>query len=465
MLTYWSVPACGLAVLACLRVARVEWTVGLAVGLVLAAFAPAPGLGCALGAVLARRWGAPRPQADREGRIAIGLDERRRVVEIPLRRESGSHTLVLGATGSGKTVTQALILARAIQRGHGAVIIDPKGDALLRREAREQARAAGRAYHEWTPSGPSGYNPYAHGSPGEIADKALAGERFSEPHYLRQAQRYLAHAVRALAALGEQPTPARLLELMDPRRLEVAARAVPDEAGARRLFDYLDSLDARQRAGLSGTRDRLAILSESELGRWLEPAAGAPPLDLLGAIRSRAVVYFCLEADRLPLLARMLAAAIVSDLVTVAAGSQDDPVPTLVAIDEFSAIAPEGVARLFGRARAAGFSLVLATQELADLRAGGAELLEQVLGNVETVVAHRQSVPDSAELMARIAGTRATWTATEQLVHAMPNGHTTRTRAREFSIHPDVIRTLPRGTAAVSVASAGTCAVARIFHP
>jgi hypothetical protein len=37
-------------------------------------------------------------------------------------------------------------------------------------------------------------------------------------------------------------------------------------------------------------------------------------------------------------------------------------VPTLVAIDEFSAISAGGVARLFGRARAAGFSLLLATQ-------------------------------------------------------------------------------------------------------
>ncbi len=35
------------------------------------------------------------------------------------------------------------------------------------------------------------YNPYASGSDSEIADKALAGERFTEPHYLRQAQRFL----------------------------------------------------------------------------------------------------------------------------------------------------------------------------------------------------------------------------------------------------------------------------------
>ena len=139
--------------------------------------------------------------------------------------------------------------------------------------------------------------------------------------------------------------------------------------------------------------------------------------------------------------------------------------PTIVAIDEFSAIAPESVARLFGRARAAGFSLLLATQEVADLRAGGPELLEQVLGNVEAVIAHRQSVPDSAELIARIAGTRPSWSSSEQLEHALPTGRSTRTRSREFAIHPDVIRTLERGCAAVSVGAEGSCAVARIFHP
>jgi hypothetical protein len=74
-------------------------------------------------------------------------------------------------------------------------------------------------------------------------------------------------------------------------------------------------------------------------------------------------------------------------------------------------------------------------------------------------------VPDSAELIARIAGTRLAWDATEQLQHAIPTGRVTRSRSREFAIHPDVIRTLERGTAAVAVGSSGACAVARIFHP
>jgi conjugal transfer pilus assembly protein TraD len=463
MLGYWTVPACVFAALTCIRLTRLQWTTGIAVALVILPFAGWPAAGCAIGALLSRlRRPAP---ADDEAGVLVGVDRQGRAVSVPLGGSSGCHTLVVGATGSGKTVTQALIVGLAIERGLGAVVVDPKGDDLLREHARAGALRAGRQFLEWTPAGPSTYNPFAHGSAGEIADKALAGERYSEPHYLRQAQRYLGHATRALELVGHTATPARLCELMDPRRLELLAREIPQEADARRLFDYLDSLDNRQRTGLAGTRDRLAILAESELGQWLQPTQEIPALDLREAIRTRAIAYLRLEADRLPLLSRMLAAAIVGDLLTIAADCQAAPVPTLIAIDEFSAIAPDGVARLFGRARAAGFNLLLATQELADLRAAAPELLEQVLGNVETVIAHRQSVPDSAEMIARIAGTQPAWHSTEQLEHALPTGRMTRTRSREFAIHPDTIRTLPRGTAAVSVGAAGFSAITQIFHP
>ncbi len=501
MLSLFCVPLAGLALTLYLRWAGLRWTWALG-GLILTwAFTPLAAA-CAVAAVLGARWhradladggdlaqraedrrgpldlaGAAlarrRPAVDADG-LSVGLDHAGAPVRIPLGRTSGTHTLIVGATGSGKTVTEAWILARAIDAGHGAVIVDPKGDDLLRRQAQAAADRAGRPFIEWTPTGPSTYNPYAHGSDSEIADKALAAEAYTEPHYLRQAQRYLAHVVRTLRAAGLTPSPARIVELMDPRALELLARRVEDEDRARLAWRYLDGLDPRQRAGLAGTRDRLAILAESEVGRWLDPAvAGAPALDLLEAVRWRAVVYFRLDADRLPLIARMLAAAIVQDLLTVAASLQVEPTPTIVAVDEFSAIAADGVARLFGRGRSAGFSMLLATQELADLsaastvnRAGGSSaLLEQVLGNLASLIAHRQGVPDSADLIAAIGGTRGAWLSSQAVDDYAPTARGTRRRGREYLIHPDAIKALPTGTAAVIVAGRGRADVARIFHP
>jgi len=404
-----------------------------------------------------------------DGRLTVGQDARGRPVAIPAGDKSGCHTLVVGATGSGKTVTETWIACRLVEHGHAAIVIDPKGDPHLHNQLQAVAERRGVRFLEWTPEGPSAYSPYAYGTPTEVADKALAGEVFTEPHYLRQAQRYLGHAVGAMQDAGVGVTPVSLMAHLDPGQLEVTARQLTDE-GSSVVLAYLDSLTDRQKRDLAGVRDRLSILAESDTSRWLNPTDATPAVDLRQAVEQRAVVYFRLDADRRQLLAGMLAAAIVSDLVTLVAHLQRDPVPTVVVVDEFSAVAAEGVARLFGRARSAGVSLVLGTQELADLKAAGdGALREQTLGNVSSLVAHRQNVPESAELVAEMAGTRPVWIATQQtddgLLGAGPSGRGSRRRGYEFHIHPSRIKQLPTGQAVVITPGSGRPAVARMCHP
>jgi Type IV secretion-system coupling protein DNA-binding domain len=393
--------------------------------------------------------------------LILGRDESGRVVSVPFGGASGgTHTLVVGATGSGKTVTQTWMAVRAIEHGMGALVIDPKGDRVMRGEVRRAALLARRTFIEWTPDGPSVYNPYARGSETEIADKALAGERYTEPHYLRQAQRYLGHVVRALRKNGLEVSLQRIVHHLDPARLELLVRSL-SESEAQTTHAYLDSLTARQQSDLAGVRDRLAILAESEVGLWLDPQTRtAERFDLLEAVRARAVVYFNLDSDSRPLLTQMLGAAIVQDLQTTVAALQGRPVPTLAVIDEFSAVAAEQVVRLFGRARSAGFSLILSTQELADLRLPGRErLLEQVMGNLSVLMAHRQVVPDSAELIASLAGTKGAWRTSRH-----SDGRMTRTRTREGLLDSNEVMSLGRGWAAVIVLSnGGSARIARIF--
>ena len=402
------------------------------------------------------RAGADGP--DTQG-LALGRDERGRKVAIPFGEHAGArHTLVVGATGSGKTVTQTLMAVNAIERGMGAVVVDPKGDRGMRSELRCAAQATGRRFLEWTPAGACVFNPYAYGSETEIADKMLAGERFTEPHYLRQAQRYLGHVVRVLREADVEVSLAVIVEYLDPDRLEVLVRGLP-EAESHATRAYLDSLTPYQRRDLAGVRDRLAILTESDVGPWLDPQTpDVQQFDLQAAVRERAIVYFNLEADTRPLLAQMLGAAIVQDLQTTVAALQENPIATLVVIDEFSALAAERVVGLFARARSAGISLLLATQELSDLRLPGREmLLEQVMGNLSVVIAHRQVVPESAALISNISGRHGVWKVSRR-----SDGATTRTRTREPVLNPDTVAGLGQGWAAVIVL--GGAASVRITH-
>src|SRR6202011_4113709 len=87
----------------------------------------------------------------------------------------------------------------------------------------------------------------------------------------------------------------------------------------------------------------------------------------------------------------------------------------IIAIDEFSALGADHVIALLARGRESGFSVLLATQELADLDRAAPGLRDQVLGNTAVKIAHRQDVPTSAQTVAQMAGTIRAWEETRQM--------------------------------------------------
>ena len=177
------------------------WTTGLAVALVVLPFAAGPAIGCAVGTALASRRRAGRSRARRSDRdrrglpSAAGRDPARtheREPHADRRRDR------LGQDGHRGADRRPRDRARPRRRDRR-----PEGRSAVARAARARPPGAPDARSSsGRPAARAPTTPTATAAPGEIADKALAGERYSEPHYLRQAQRYLAHAVRALDAVG-----------------------------------------------------------------------------------------------------------------------------------------------------------------------------------------------------------------------------------------------------------------------
>jgi type IV secretory pathway TraG/TraD family ATPase VirD4 len=405
-----------------------------------------------------RRGKTVRRQRVGAGTLALGTVQRGGVCRVPMGLERGVHSFVVGATGSGKTVTQAAIAQAHILAGVPAIVLDPKGDRYLRVVLKDAAGRAGVRFTEWSPSGPTIYNPFGRGGPTEVTDKALAGHRWSEPHYELATQRLLGHVLATMRAAGHwPPTLSEVVAHMDPERLDVLASGVGGELG-QRVAGYVDGLSARGKSDLGGGRDRLAVLAESELGPWLDPGLGSGPvLSFAESLRRGDVVYMHIDADRYPAASKLLGAALVIDLVTLTADLHGAETRGLVVIDEFAALAAEQVHRLFGRARSAGISVLLGTQSLADLRGARPDdasdtLTEQVLTNVEFAVVHREPDPDSAERLARMAGTRQSWSTTRRvsgLAGMGGLGEGTRTPEREFWVAPDELKRLGPGEAAV----------------
>jgi type IV secretory pathway TraG/TraD family ATPase VirD4 len=226
-----------------------------------------------------------------------------------------------------------------------------------------------------------------------------------------------------------------------------------------RAGPYISNLNRDQQSAVSGLQSRLALVAESSVGEFLQP--GEPIIDLRHTLsESNEVVVFSLNSSRYGKLAAQLAAMIIQDLTTISGYRLAQPHRPLgfIAIDEFSALDADNLLSLLARAREAGISVLLSTQEMADLERLATGFKDQVLGNTAVVLAHRQNVPDSAELIAKMVGTDTVWKHTYQtgpsgFYGAMTGkrdrvtGMGTKRQVEEFRIHPNTIKELPTGGA------------------
>jgi conjugal transfer pilus assembly protein TraD len=384
--------------------------------------------------------------------IAIGTDARGRRVSIA-ERELAAHGLILGASGAGKTTTLLTILCEQVRRGRAVVAIDMKGSPAFAAALADAAAHAGRTLRIWTPDGERHWNPLAHGNATELKDKLIATERFTEPHYQRAAERYVQHVFQVLEASHPERPPAlgEVVGLMDPHRLAGSLRALP-RSHAERVQDYLAGLTSDQLSAVRGLQTRLAIITESHTGRYLEPSGGSGDVDVRSALSGGEVALFSLNSSTYGKLAAQLGTLAVQDLVCAAGHrlSEGGRRPATVAIDEASVMG-ENLISLFARSREAGIGVLAATQELADFDRVAPGLRDQVLGNTAFKVAHRQDVPSSAQTVAQMAGTEKRWEYTEQvggvLAGGWRSGRGTRRLGEQFVIHPNEIKTLGTGQA------------------
>ena len=409
----------------------------------------------------------------------LGSDRSGHPVSVPDRALAG-HGLIVGATGAGKSTTMMAILGTQIARGRPVVAIDLKGSPVFARELEAQAQASGRPFTLWTIDGSSYWNPLANGNATELKDKLIATERFTEPHYQRAAERYVQLALQVMQerAPGRPVTLAGVVAMLEPAQLAAATRSLPRER-SEYVRAYVSNLTADQISAVRGLASRLAILTESHTGRYLEPP---PPgqwpqsVDLRRTLNGPEVVLFSLNSSSYGQLAGQLGTLVVQDLVT-AAGSRlrelgergVTPQQAIVAIDEFSALGSDNVVALLARGREAGVGVLLATQELADLDRTARGFRDQVLGNTSLKIAHRQDVPESAAAVAKLAGQVKVWDRSYHQQGGPLGGRVTRTTTRLVdvdAVDPEQVRSLRTGEALVIVKSPQSSArLTRIEHP
>ena len=367
-------------------------------------------------------------------------------ITMPLGNLYG-HMLIVGTTRSGKTRLFDNLITQAILREEPVIIVDPKGDHDLRKNAERACRACGHPerfvyFHPAYPETSARIDPLRNFNRGtEIASRIAAlitraeggadpfaafcwqaldtvvgglhliGERAS----LVKIRRYIESGIEPLALAGLRQyceAHARKDEiapfLMNAKNNEIAGymafydRVLAPKGLNTPEVDGLISMQTHNKDHfgkmVSSLIPLLGTLTSGPLKDLLLPTPGPDDgviTDTGRIVKNRQVLYVGLDSLSDAQVGTAIGALILSDLAAAVAGDRYNygagNVPVNLFVDEAAEVINQPLIQIMNKGGGALMRVAIATQTVADLEArlGSKARAEQVMANANTTVALR----------------------------------------------------------------------------
>ncbi len=343
--------------------------------------------------------------------------------------------LVLGTTGSGKTITLKRFYRRAITKGYPLIIIDGKPDEDNITWLMRFAKQHNRQFYGFNCGNYLPYDPLTNGGYTELKDKIISlKDEWSSDHYRSIAEDYLQATFQVLLKSDKSFDLKAVVEYLNYEDLAILARSIKDKD----LIKRVASLEQYDRKDITGLQAHLNILIYSELGHFFEKNTST--FNLTDAIQQDAVVYFALPALSFPSFSQVLGKLVINDLKAVI-NRLNSKKSIFTVFDEFSVFAGQQVLNLVNMGRGKGVHAIFGTQGLADLDKVDVTFKNQVLNCANTLICHRLNDQESSEAVANWIGTQNKFTVTAQINTKQDDaGLGTVRRNKEFIVHPDMIK-------------------------
>lgn len=319
-----------------------------------------------------------------------------------------THALVIGATGSGKTVSLLHLIAGDLLRGISIVVLDARGDlanAVIELAARAKVRPERvKFFNLREKERPLGFNPLAGGGePYYRALGVLEAVAAESDSWGVQLAETLRNALLLLAESGATLAELEALFFDVERRRQLVAKAT--NAATRSFWRrYSDlSLD-RQSALATPVLNKVSLLLSTDALRRLY--GHQEPLDLarhLGTPGS--ITLISLAVDEVHgagwMTGSLFLSAICREIFSQVDVAESMRNPVRLYVDEFEHFTMREFENILAEGRRFKFSVVLAHQTLAQLTP---KMRALILGNVGVKLIFRTSHQDAEVLNRDLTG-------------------------------------------------------------
>lgn len=186
----------------------------------------------------------------------------------------------------------------------------------------------------------------------------------------------------------------------------------PDEAKKRlfeRLFIRYEHKDSPfyLYATSEALQTNLNMLLDSELGKLFDTKGSTNTLDIQKIVRNKEIVYVSLNGLIYKEFIRTLAQLIVGDINYFASEMyrKNQSSAVLTIFDEPASYLNESFIDMVNKGRGAGVHAIYSPQTMADIAKLGDKLMEQLVGNVNTLIIGKTNEPTEAEYWSNTIGT------------------------------------------------------------
>lgn len=351
-------------------------------------------------------------------------------------RHINQVALVLGTTGSGKTITLRRFYQRAMMKSYPLIVVDGKPDDSNIEWLMNLAERYGRKFFGFNCGNNLSYDSLANGGYTELKDKIIClKDEWENDYYRSIAEDYLQTTFEVLLKFEKELDLKQVVECLTYRKLKKLALQTKENE----LIDRVAGLSGYEQKDITGLQAHLNILIHSELGRYFQKNQNS--FSLSDVIDQQGVVYFALPALRFPSFAKVLGKLVINDIKAVIDRKRSNAKPVFTVFDEFSVFASEQVLNLVNMGRGKGVHAIFGTQGLADLDKVDESFKSQVLNCTNTLICHRLNDKDSVTTVADWIGTQDKFKFTAQVNMKESDGGMGSVRLKkEYIVHPDAIK-------------------------